>query len=185
MPDTALSATVLPWFCVRSQPARQNVAAAHLRSFGIEVFNPHLRVRKATRAGVVWRAEPLFQNYLFARFDFAELHRRVRYAFGVSNLLHFGGRYAELSEAELSPLRAEWGPAETRPVDPILRPGDRVRLSGALFCGLEAEVLCLLPARQRVRVLLDLLGTPAPAEVAVSDIVPMLSHPLIAGPVPA
>ncbi len=178
MSDAALSATLPPWFCVRSQPSRQNVAAAHLRSFGVEVFNPNLRVRRATRAGVVWRTEPLFLNYLFARFDFSELHRRVRYAFGVSNLVHFGGRYAELSDAELAPLRAEWGPAETRPVDPELRPGDRVRLSGALFCGMEAEVLCLLPARQRVRVLLDLLGGPAPAEISASEIVPVLAHPL-------
>jgi transcriptional antiterminator RfaH len=178
MSDAALSATLPPWFCVRSQPSRQNVAAAHLRSFGVEVFNPHLRVRKATRAGVVWRTEPLFLNYLFARFEFGELHRRVRYAFGVSNLVHFGGRYAELSEVELAPLRMEWGPAETRPVDPELRPGDRVRLSGTLFCGMEAEVLCLLPARQRVRVLLDLLGGPAPTEVSASEIVPVLAHPL-------
>lgn len=172
------SDSALPWYCVRSQPRRQNVAAAHLRNFGVEVFNPHLRLRKATRNGVNWCAEPLFLNYLFARFDFASLHRRVRYAFGVSNLVHFGGRYAELTDTELAPLRSEWGPAETRPVDPELRPGDRVRLSGALFCGMEAEVLCLLPARQRVKVLLDLLGGPAPAEVAASEIAPVLTHPL-------
>lgn len=170
--------TSLPWFCIRSQPRRQNVAAAHLRSFGVETFNPHLRLRKATRSGVVWSNEPLFPNYLFARFDFAHLHRRVRYAFGVSSLVHFGGRYAELTEAELAPLRVEWGPAETRPVDPTLQPGDRVRLSGTLFHGMEAEVLCLLPARQRVRVLLDLLGGPAPAEVSAADIAPVLAHPL-------
>jgi transcriptional antiterminator RfaH len=129
---------------------------------------------------VTWRNEPLFPNYLFVRFDYATLLRRVSYAFGVAKLVHFGGRYAEVLDADLAPLRTEWGPAETRPVNPELQPGDRVQLSGALFHGMEAEVLCLLPARQRVRVLLDLLGGPAPAEVAASDIVPVLAHPLAA-----
>jgi transcription antitermination factor NusG len=94
--------------------------------------------------------------------------------------VHFGGRYAEVLDSDLAPLRVEWGPAEIRPVDPELQPGDRVRLSGTLFHGMEAEVLCLLPARQRIRVLLDLLGGPAPAEIAASEVVPVLSHPFAA-----
>jgi transcription antitermination factor NusG len=168
----------MPWFCVRAQPGRQNVAAAHLRSFGVEVFNPHLLVRKATRQGVSWKSEPLFQNYLFARFDFVADHRRVHYGFGVSGLVRFGARYAEIADHEIEPLRQEWGASEARAVDAAIAPGDRVRLSGALFHGVEAEVLCLLPSRSRVKVLLEFLGGPKEAEVEASAIVPVLAHPL-------
>src|SRR6187549_2800412 len=107
----------LPWYCVRAQPGRQNVAAAHLRSFGVEVFNPHLLVRKASRQGVNWKSEPLFQNYLFARFDFAADHRRVHYGFGVSGLVRFGERYPTVTAEELEPLKKEWGASEARTVD--------------------------------------------------------------------
>lgn len=144
----------------------------------MEVFNPQLLARKATRKGVTWKSEPLFPNYLFARFDFVADHRRVNYAFGISGLVRFGGKYAEVPDADLVQLRREWGASEARSVDPTIEPGARVRLSGALFHGIEAEVLCLLPARQRVKVLLEFLGGPKEAEVESSAVVPVLAHPL-------
>ena len=55
----------------------------------------------------------------------------------------------------------------------MVKPGDVVKLSGRLFHGVEAEVLCLLPARQRVKVLLDFLGGPKEAEVGTDDVVPV------------
>src|SRR5947208_2889771 len=96
------------WFCLRSKPRRQNVAAAHLRSFGIEVFNPTLRRRKPSSRGAVWRVEPLFPNYVFARFDLHACFRRVRYGLGVSDIVSFGGRWAVVPEAQVERLQAEW-----------------------------------------------------------------------------
>lgn len=168
------------WYCLRSQPGRQNVAAAHLRSFGVEVFNPRLNLRKATHRGVIERSEPLFPNYLLARFDLSLLHRRVQYAFGVSDLVRFGGHAVEVPTPEVEMLRKEWGPGESLSLARELEPGMQVRLSGRLFYGMEAAVLCLLPARQRVKVLLDFLGGPKEAEIAAADLVPILAHPFAA-----
>lgn len=168
------------WFCLRSQPGRQNVAAAHLRSFGVEVFNPRLCLRKASRRGVLEKSEPLFPNYLFARFDLSQLHRRVKYAFGVLDFVCFGGQPTEIREAEIEMIRSEWGAGESLTVPQELKPGMTVRLSGRFFYGTEAEVLCLLPARQRVKVLLDFLGGPKETEIATDEIVPILAHPLAA-----
>jgi transcriptional antiterminator RfaH len=181
MPTPVTNAeTNIAWFCVRSQPARQNVAAAHLRSFGIEVFNPHMRLKKATRLGVLWRSEPLFTNYLFARFSITEQHRRVRYAFGVADIVRFGATPREVAETEIADLRAQWGPSEEFLVEQKVKPGDTVKLSGRLFHGIEAEVLCLLPSRQRVKVLLDFLGGPKEAEINAEDIVSS-THPQALG----
>jgi transcriptional antiterminator RfaH len=144
----------------------------------VEVFNPQLMVRKASRQGVRWKSEALFPNYLFTRFDFVADHRRVNYAFGISGLVRFGGKYAQVAEADVEALRQQWGASEAKTVDDGIQPGDRVQLSGALFHGVEAEVLCLLPARQRVKVLLEFLGGPKEAEVEASAVVPVLAHPL-------
>lgn len=167
------------WFCVRSQPRRQNLAAAHLRSLGLEVFNPHLRLPRATRGGPQWRREALFPNYLFARFD-AFTYRAARYACGVSDVVHFGDRWAVVPDGDIASLRADWGPVEFVEVPGTIRPGETVKLTGALFCGVEATVICLLPARQRVKVLLDLLGGLTETEVAASLVVPTWDHPLAA-----
>lgn len=165
------------WFCIRSQPSRQNVAAAHLRSFDIEVFNPHVRLKKATRLGVMWRSEPLFPNYLFARFCLGESHRRVRYASGVADLVRFGPSPRVVADSEIADLRTQWGATEEFVIEHRVKPGDIVKLSGRLFHGVEAEVLCLLPARQRVKVLMDFLGGPKEAEIAASDVVPVACAP--------
>jgi len=60
----------LAWFCVRSQPKHEHIAAARLRESGLEVFLPRIRFKKHSVRGPVWVTEALFPNYLFARFDF-------------------------------------------------------------------------------------------------------------------
>src|SRR5260370_33331325 len=65
------------WFCLRAQPKREHIAAACLRqTCEVEVFCPRLRFRQLTSRGPVWFIEAMFPGYLFARFDYANCHRR-------------------------------------------------------------------------------------------------------------
>jgi len=166
------------WYCLRSQPRRQNFAAAHLRSLEIEVFNPQLRLRRASRLGPVWRTVPLFPNYLFARFILQEAYRRARYSLGVSDIVRFGHRWAEVSSVEIAGLKERWNDRDALEVPDRLAVGDEVVLAGGLFHGESARVVALLPARQRVRVLLEFLGGVKEAEVDSAAVLPQVSHPL-------
>lgn len=166
------------WYCIRSQPRRQYVAASHLRSLGIEVFNPFLRFQRPTRRGPAWTTAPLFPNYLFARFELLAFFRRARYAFGVSDILRFGSHWAELPDAEIAHLREVWSHTDAlQPLQPIAV-GAPVVLAGGLFHGIEASVVALLPARQRIKILLDFLGGPKEVEVDAAAVLPQVSHPL-------
>src|ERR1043166_9701891 len=79
------------WFCLRSQPKHEHIAARHLRQIeNVEVFNPRIRFPRSTPAGKVIVTESMFPNYLFARFDWKLLLTRVHYAPGVSGVVHFG-----------------------------------------------------------------------------------------------
>ena len=94
------------WFCLRAKPKCEHLAAAGLRRLdGVEVFCPRIRFRRATTRGRVWFNEALFPGYLFARFDQGLLLRAVRYAHGVSGLVQFGARYAEVPSETLDALR--------------------------------------------------------------------------------
>jgi transcriptional antiterminator RfaH len=168
------------WFCVRSKPRRQNVAAAHLRSLGVEVFNPTIRRQKASANAPIWRTEPLFLNYLFARFSADYSYRMVRYGFGVSDIVSFGDRWVTVPEREIEVLREQWGASEELDLPHQIEPGSTVQLSGRLFYGMEATVICLLPARQRVKVLLEFLGGLTETEVDATMVVPAFPHPLAA-----
>jgi transcriptional antiterminator RfaH len=59
--------------------------------------------------------------------------------------------------------------------------GDQVKIVGGVFVGLEAVVTRVLPAKQRIRVLMDFLGRKMEAEVERSSVLPQVVHPLAAG----
>ena len=154
------------WFCLQAQPKHEHLAAVGLRAIlGIESFSPRLRFRKPTKRGAVWFVEALFPGYIFARFNYRDLHRQVQYVPGVSSIVRFGDRVAAIDDATLAGLRQLSGDNEVIVFDPELHVGDTVQIVEGAFRGLEAVVTQLLPAKDRVKVLLDFLGRQIEAEV--------------------
>src|ERR1700759_772358 len=100
------------WYCLRSQPKHEHIAAAHLRLLeGVTVFCPRIRFKRATRQGLAWVTDAMFPGYLFARFDLAAMHRHVRYSHGVSGIVRFADRYPTIEEGALAQLRGHTGAA--------------------------------------------------------------------------
>ena len=79
------------WYCVRTQPKHEHIAAANLRKrLSLEVFLPRLSMERATRRGVKRVIEPLFPCYLFVHCALKTKSDDIRYTTGVSSLVHFG-----------------------------------------------------------------------------------------------
>ena len=160
---SAPTKTELGWFCVRSQPKREHIAAAHLRMLqDVEVFCPRLRVKKATRRGLVTFVESLFPNYLFARFDSKLLLDKVKHSPSVSTIVHFGNRLPMVPEAVIDELRAGFSEDEILDCDRHVAEGDHVVIGEGPFSGLKATVLRVMTPYQRVEVLLEMLGRATP-----------------------
>ena len=169
------------WYCLRSQPKHEHIAAAHLRMLtGVTVFCPRVRFRRATRQGLVWVTEAMFPGYLFAWFELAEMHRQVEYAHGVNGIVRFGDRYPTIDEGALVQLQDHAGDTEIKELHYGLSQGDDVKITGGAFAGLEAVVTQVLPAKQRVKVLMDFLGRKMEAEVERSSLLRQVAHPLAA-----
>ncbi|MCI0539108.1 MAG: hypothetical protein L0Z50_28200 [Verrucomicrobiales bacterium] len=164
----------LAWFCVRSQPKHEQIAAARLRQVvNVEVFNPRLRLRRRTRRGPVWMIEPLFPCYLFARFELARQLDAVRFASGVREVVAFGQRVPAVPDDVIEALRAEMGGEllERSLVD--LAPGEEVTVASGPLRGLVGTVRQVLTPAQRVRVLLEMLGRETCVELNAVDVVPL------------
>lgn len=165
----ALAAEAAPspaWFCLRSQPKHEHIAARQLRQVsGVEVFLPRIRFRRKTRQGVVWVTEALFPNYLLARFDWHTQLRLVHHARGISCVVHFGSQWPTVPVAAIEELRRSLGPDELHVVSDELAAGDPVRIATGPFAGLAAVVTHALPGRQRVAVLLEFLGRQTKVEL--------------------
>lgn len=165
------------WFCVRSQPKHEHIAAAHLRGMDLEVFLPRIRFKRATKRGPVWFTEALFPNYLFARFDWMKCLSEVMHSRGVSSIIHFGSQWPVVPDSEMAALRSLAGDAELYEMPGEFNAGDEVKISGGAFDGLAAVVTRVMPSRERVAVLLEFLGRQTPVEVDLSQLVPAAEEP--------
>lgn len=160
------------WFCLRTQPKHEHIAARHLQQLpGLKVFLPRIRFRRQTRRGATWATEALFPNYLFARFHWETSLRRVHHTPGVSHIIHFGDRWPTVPDAVMTELQSLFGDNQLHliPAEPTV--GEAVKIAGGALHGLSAIVTQLIPARERVAVLLDFLGRQTMVELPLQQIV--------------
>jgi transcriptional antiterminator RfaH len=161
------------WFCLKAEPKREHLAATALRRrFGIECSSPRLRFRKLTRRGPIWFVEAMFPGYLFAKFVYSTQHRAVESSHGVRGILRFGERLATLPDDTITALQSKAGTEEVVTVDSSLKIGQPVQLIEGPFQGLEVVITQLLPARERIRVLLEFLGRSLEMEVPAEKVLP-------------
>ena len=189
------------WYCLRARPKQEVIAADSLRRLEspvAEVFCPRVRFRRPRRPrrgyagdpGWTWATEAMFPGYFFARFDVETRGREVHYARGVAGIVGFGHRPQVVPAAAMSALRAgvaDLGENVGDDSDPSLaiitvapapEPGREIVLVDGVMGGLRAVVTHYLPARQRVRVLLEFLGREMETELAASRVVAPFTHPL-------
>lgn len=161
----------LAWFCVRSQPKHEHIAAAHLRREGMQAVLPRIKFKKPTARGPVWVTEVLFPSYVFAQFNWRDSLRLVHYLPGVAKVVSFGNHWPTIPDEAIDELRRAVGQNELHVIPDDVAPGDAVQISGGAFHGLIAVVTHVFPAKQRVRVLLDFLGRQSSVEVNAASLV--------------
>lgn len=159
------------WYCVRSKPKSEHLAAAHLeRTAGVEVFCPRIRYQKPTSRGKVWFVEALFPGYLFAQFDLEEELRRVQATSAVTGVLHFREFFPSISPVAIAEMRAEVGDEEPHTVEDEISAGEEVVITEGVMKGLSVLITKLVPGQERVRVLMEWLGQQREAEIAMDSV---------------
>ncbi len=165
------SDTAPAWYCVRSQIKHEHIAAQHLLKLpDVDVFCPRVRFQRATRRGKVWFTEAMFPNYLFARFELRNL-RIIKAEPGVASVVHFGAHFATVADEIIADLRERLDETDLKVFPDAVQPGDGVVIADGTFMGITAVVQRLLPAKDRVRVLLEFLGRPVETELASASLV--------------
>jgi transcriptional antiterminator RfaH len=164
------------WFCLKTQPKHEHLAATSLRRhLQLKCFSPRIRFRKPTRRGAIWFVEAMFPGYLFAEFNFAHQHRQVEYSSGIQGVVRFGDQVATVDPNLIASLQEKAGTEEMVTFNPEIEVGQSVQIAEGPFQGVEALVTRLLPARERIRVLLEFLGRPVEMEVAAPKVLPVAS----------
>ncbi len=171
----------LRWYCIKTKPRQELTARRWLQTdIGLDVFCPQIRFERARRSGKVRVTEAMFPGYVFARFLYTPLYRRVATANGVATIVSFGGVPAFVPDGVIEELRASVSCGETVEIPSRIEAGDEVDLIAGPFQGVKAIVTRVLPARQRVAVLLEILGMEREIEIDESTVIAPRAHPLAA-----
>ena len=152
------------WRLVRTHARREAFAAEQLQRQGFRVFLPRQlkTVRHARRITVALAA--YFPSYLFVELDLAEDRwRSVGGTLGVAHLVSQGERPAAVPRGVVETLLEA---ADERGVltGPPLKAGQTVRITAGAFAD-QLAVIERLDDAGRVRVLLEIMGAPAPVSL--------------------
>ena len=165
------------WFVVHTKPRQEAVAQAQLARQGYPVYVPRLRLPRLRRSRWSDVIEPLFPRYLFVGLEVGEQPLApIRSTRGVSTVLRFGDRYAEVPMALIDALRDRADESGLHVLaDRGFHKGDRLHIIAGPFQGFEA-VFESAAGADRVRVLLEVLGAAASVTLPMACMVPALKR---------
>ena len=151
----------MQWYVIRTKARQERMAEFHLRQLQVETFLPLLKHQTTVRRQEQTRVEPLFPRYLFARFELIDRYRAVNFSRGVVNIVEFGLKPAEVSEALIDGIKSRMVEGCVIPASEPFEQGQIVHITGGPLAGLEAVFVKELKEQHRVRLLLRALGLSA------------------------
>lgn len=159
------------WYALRSKARKEDILWKQIVMQGVEGFFPKLRVYPKNPRSRKW--VPYFPGYFFVRVDLDQAgvtaFQWIPHSLG---LVSFGGEPAGVPDPLINALRKHVDEVALAGGDVFhqLKEGDIVKIQDGFFKGYEAIFDMRLPGKDRVRVLLDLLGSQRymPLELDVS-----------------
>jgi transcriptional antiterminator RfaH len=164
----------LRWYLVYCKPRQEATARRNLERQRYVTYLPLLRElrRRGGRRGEV--IAPLFPRYLFVRLNTeTDNWAPIRSTLGVVSIVRFGPAAAAVPDRLVDMLRRrEDADGLHRPPAEQYRRGARVRITEGGFAGYEGIFLART-GRDRVTVLLQVLGRDTPAQLGEDAIEPV------------
>ena len=160
------------WTAARIMPRKERLALHCLGVSGFETYVPRTRDRRIIRGREVSEVAPLFPSYVFILIEL-QWHA-ARFALGVAALIMDGERPARVPDNVIADLRGRERngliklPPPPKPAAPFTD-GDQLRIRSGPFTGLHGLYTGMAP-RERIFVLLQMLGGERAVELAQSDV---------------
>lgn len=141
------------WYLVHCKPRQDERAEEHLLRQGYACYRPRLQRERLVRGRRQSVVESLFPGYLFIQLNPDSNWSPLRSTRGVNRLVRFGEYPLQVPSSLIDSLQ-ERTPSEPQP---LLQPGDRVRIVEGSFAELEAIFLSM-DGEERVVLLMKLLN---------------------------
>lgn len=160
------------WYVVRTQPKREKSAANHLQKvLGVEAFAPYVEYTKATQRGKIKWKEAMFPCYIFAKFNLEEHLKAVNYSPSVLKVLNFGNEHPTINHEIIESLKSQLEDDDKLLLQPLVEEGEIYEIADGPLKGVEGQVVELLPSKERVTLLMDMLGNEQLVEIDIFSLV--------------
>lgn len=154
------------WFVAYTKPRQENMALQNLEQQSYEAYLPLYKKFKKTEQGSVPVFEPMFPRYILFRPGRPEQSiSAVRSTKGVATIVRFGFEPAVLSGEVVRLIRQHEEMRNHASVQELndLKIGQKVRIQHTALNGVEGLIQSV--SRNRVAVLLEILGRPTTVEL--------------------
>lgn len=161
------------WYLVYCKPRQESVARENLLRQGYETYLPVMRDVRRRQGKRVSLISPMFPRYLFVHLNCqTDNWAPIRSTLGVISIVRFGRAAARVPDDLVTLLRSreDFQGIQILPIEEY-KPGSRVRITQGGFAGYEG-IFQAASSRDRVTVLLDVLGRKARATVDSASIEP-------------
>ena len=161
------------WYLVYCKPRQETVARENLERQGYETYLPFMREVRRRQGKRVAAVAPMFPRYLFVHLsNQTDNWAPIRSTLGVVSLIRFGQAAARVPDDLVAALKSREDAQGilSLPVEEY-KPGRRVRITQGSFAGYEG-IFQVSSGRDRVTVLLDILGRRARTVVDADSIEP-------------
>lgn len=160
------------WHLIYTKARSEVLVQEQLENRDVENYLPLLALDRGYRRGV--RYEPFFPHYIFVCVDLQSNEANgLPWLPGVRCIVHFDERPAVVPDEMIAMLRAKLDPMTDkvlRKSEWIFQPGQPVKIKRGAFEGLDAIFQKQLNGKDRVLILLDMLGKWVRTKISVDDL---------------
>jgi transcription antitermination factor NusG len=126
----------LPWFAVRTRSNFERITATALENKGLVPYLPTYRSRRRWSDRTVIAEKPMFQGYVFCRFD--PLNRLpILTTTGVISIVGCGTEPAPIDDQEIEAIQAILRSGLATEPCPFLKEGQKIRITRGALEGIE------------------------------------------------
>jgi len=175
-PNTAPQRAEQDWYVLQAKPRQESRVIRHLARSAVSTFLPFVEVARRRGSVRAKYLEPLFPGYVFVALPPITTApagwNTVRWTPGVLRVLTTGAVPVAVPEHFIKAIEERTAECGFVRLPSAFSNGMKVRVRGGSFDGMEAIFDQPLSRRGRVRVLLQLLGQPAPVELDEESLEP-------------
>ena len=158
-----------PWFCIRSNPNQEVRAAAHI-SQSHPVLLPRYLHTVHNGYRLIESTRPLFPSYLFAQFSPDEYLGTVNNTRGVKSVVSLSGQPVIVPTEVIHEIESRIGPDGLVELFGDVLTSARLQVVSGPFAGFEGAFVRETPAKDRVWILLRVLGRETETEMARGNV---------------